>query len=139
MKRKLLMVVALVGVLAVTPCGNVAAIPVQAAQVGGVTGAQPRYINAANIGATLKIEGATAYVFSTVTAKRVCRVSTMMRLQRKNGSTWETIRTWTATSDKGTLDVYETVSLTKRGTYRVYTEFDVAGEELTYTSDSKTY
>ncbi len=139
MKRKLIMVMALVGILAVTPCGSIAAIPVQATQVGGVTEVQPRYINTANIGATLKIDGAIAYAFSTATAKRVCRINTRMRLQRKNGSTWDTVCTWTATSSSGTLDVYKTFTLTKRGTYRVYALFDVAGEELTYTSDSKTY
>lgn len=140
MKRKFLVVMTLAAILTVVPNGSavITATPMQMTQLesGEV---QPRYLNAARIATALKIEGGTATAFSSVTAKRVCRIVTMMKLQKKEGTTWDTVRTWTAASDTGILDLTKTLNLTNRGTYRVYTEFDVAGEELSITSDSKTY
>ena len=100
---------------------------------------QPRYVNTANIAASLKIEGSTAYAHCTVTAKKVCHVNVKMRLQRWTGSEWFTVCSWVEASDKGTKTITRSFPLTTRGTYRVYTLFNVGGEELSYTSVSKTY
>lgn len=140
MKRKLLMIMALAGMLAITPSSSaLAAAPAQTAQVGSGNEVQPRYVNTANIAASLKIEGSTAYAHCTVTAKKVCHVNVKMRLQRWTGSEWFTVCSWVEASDKGTKTITRSFPLTTRGTYRVYTLFNVGGEELSYTSVSKTY
>ncbi len=140
MKRKLLMIMALAGMLAVTPSSSaLAAAPAQTAQVGSENEVQPRYVNTANIAASLKIVGSTAYAYSTVTAKRACHISTIMRLQRWTGSEWFTVCSWVAGTDIGSMTMERSFALTTRGTYRIYTLFNVGGEQLTYTSVSKTY
>lgn len=131
---------ALAGMLAVSPSSSVlAAAPVQTAQVSSGGEVQPRYVNTANIAASMRIEGSTAYAYSTVTAKRVCHVNVTMRLQRWTGSQWFTVCSWVEASDKGTKTMSKSFPLTTRGTYRVYTLFNVGGEQLSYTSVSKTY
>lgn len=140
MKRKILMIMALAGMLAVTPSSGVlAAAPMQTVQVGSGDEIQPQYENTINIAASLKIEGSTAYAHSTVTAKQACHVNVTMRLQRWTGSEWHTVCSWVEATDKGTKTITRSFALTTRGTYRVYTLFNVGGEKLTYTSVSKTY
>lgn len=101
--------------------------------------AEPYYINTANITAGLKIEGNTAYCREEVTAKKVCFVNVVMRLQKKNGSSWDTKVSWVSSSTSGYKDMTKTHTLTERGTYRVYLIATVGGEEVTCTSNSKTY
>ncbi|NBH13157.1 hypothetical protein D3Z36_02870 [Lachnospiraceae bacterium] len=139
-KQKVLMIMALVGMLAVTPSSSAfAAAPMQTTQAAIGNEIQPRYVNTANIAASVKIEGSTAYAYSTVTAKRVCHVDVTMRLQRYTGSGWLTVCSWIESSDNGTKTMSKSYSLTTRGTYRVSADFNVAGEKLNYTSISKVY
>ncbi len=141
MKRKLLMTMVMASVLAAMPVGSVVAatVPVQTTQTRVAEGLQPRYENTINISANLAIEGNTAYAVSSVTAKKVCKISVVMRLQRKEGTSWNTIYSWIGSSTNGTKVMERSYTLKERGTYRVYTSFDVAGEQLTFTSPTKTY
>jgi len=142
MKRKLLMIMALAGMLAAFPSGSaLAAAPVQQAQVRTGDEIQPRYTNTINISSSLKIEGSTAYAFSTVTAKKSCHITVEMKLQRYAGSNWgwATVKTWNASLDGITKMMEKSYALSTRGTYRVSTNFNVGGEPLNYTSTSKTY
>ncbi len=141
MKRKLLMTMVMAGVLAAMPVCSVtaAAVPVRATQTREGNAIEPKYLNTAHIVANLLIEGNTAYAASSVTAKKVCKISVVMRLQRKEGTSWNTIYSWIGSSTNGTKSMDGSYTLKERGTYRVYTSFDVGGEQLTYTSPTRTY
>ncbi len=142
MKRKLLMIMALAGMLAAVPSGSaLAAVPVQQTQVREGDAVQPRYVNTINIAASLKIEGSTAYAYSTVTAKKSCHITSEMKLQRYAGANWgwATVKTWNASKDGPNITLSKSYALSTRGTYRVSTNFNVGGEPLNYTSISKTY
>jgi len=133
---------ALAGMLAAVPSGSaMAAVPVQQAQVREGDVVQPRYVNTANIAASLKIEGSTAYAFSTVTAKKSCHITVAMKLQRYAGANWgwATVKTWNASVDGPNKMMEKSYALTTRGTYRVSADFNVGGEALNYTSTSKYY
>ncbi len=100
---------------------------------------QPRYINTINISSNLLIDGSTAHATCSVTAKKHCHISVCMELQYKDGSTWKTKASWLDSTDGVTLSLTRTFGLTKRGSYRVKAFFNVAGEELSYTSSTRTY
>lgn len=141
MKRKISMVLAVMClVFSITSVSQAAGkATVQPQAIGGSHMVQPYYVNAAVISAALKIEGNTAYCNAEVGAKKVCRVTVTMRLQRKEGGSWFTVSSWVETSTNGVKNMTKSFTLTKRGTYRVYAKFDVAGEQLSYASPSKTY
>lgn len=100
---------------------------------------QPRYVNTAGISANLLLDGSTAHSTCTVNAKRHCHISVCMELQYKDGSSWKTKASWLDSTDGVTLSLTRTFGLTKRGSYRVKAFFNVAGEELSYTSSTRTY
>ncbi len=104
---------------------------------GGV--AVPYYINTANIAAGLRIEGSTAYCRAEVTAKKVCNVNVAMRLQKLEGGSWVTKHSWVGSSTTGIKNMTQTNTLWQRGTYRVYLIANVAGEEVTCVSNTRTY
>lgn len=144
MKRKFLAVMALICMLSI-PSVSYAATGTgshevaQPKAIGGANIAQPYYVNTMTTSANLRISGNTAYANASVTAKKVCHVSVIMRLQRKSGSSWSTVSSWVESSDSGSKSMTKPFTLSKRGTYRVYAIFNVAGEETTNTSPSKTY
>ncbi len=105
----------------------------------GDGGIQPYYENTANISASFKIEGNTAYCYSEVAAKRVCFINMVLRLQRKEGSSWHTVSSWVGASTSGSKVMSKSFTLSTRGTYRVYSICTVDGEEVTCASVSKTY
>lgn len=146
MKRRISMMLAVMCLLlsvstvsyAATGEGNT----VQPNAIGGGGGgiAQPYYVNTANMTAGLKITGNTAYAYSEVFAKKVCFINVVMRLQRKEGSSWHTVSSWVESSANASGKVMgKYFTLSTRGTYRVYAIFTVGGEELTCASGTKTY
>lgn len=140
MKRKISMMLAVMClVLSMASVSQAAGKSAPPRAIGGSGTIQPHYVNAALISSALKIDGSTAYCNSFASAKKVCRITTTMRLQRKDGSSWSTVVSWVETSTTGVHDMTKSFTLTKRGTYRVQANFDVAGEQLTYNSASKTY
>lgn len=107
--------------------------------LGGGGVAEPYYENASNITAGLKITGNTAYCSAEVFAKKVCFINVVMRLQRKEGSSWHTVSSWVESSTSGSKIMGKYFNLSTRGTYRVYAIFTVGGEEISCSSASKTY
>lgn len=108
-------------------------------QIGGGNTVDPQYINTATMSASVKITGSNAHVTASVSAKKVCHISVVMRLQYKDGNTWTTKRSWVAGSDTGYKVMSQDAAISQRGQYRTYAIFNVAGEELTYASTPKTY
>ena len=144
MKRKISMVLAVVCmVLSMSTVSNAAANENTAAHTnaaGGVGGIQPYYVNTANVSSGIKIEGNTADCISEVSAKKLCTITTVMRLQKKDGSSWKTIVSWIGTSENvGSKVVSKSHTISARGTYRTYAIFTVGGEEVTCASNLATY
>lgn len=140
MKRKISMMLAVMClVLSMASVSQAAGKSAPPKAIGGSGTIQPHYVNTANISSDLKIEGSTAYCNAYVAAKRSCHITVTMRLQRKDGSSWFTVVSWVEAKDGIVKDMTKSFTLTKRGTYRVQANFDVAGEQLTYNSASKTY
>ncbi len=128
----------LAAVLAIMPVSSSYAAT-RTVQIGGEAGIDPQYVNAARITADLVISGNNAHVYASAIAKRVCRVTVTMRLQRKEGTSWVTKVSWVGSSTTGSRTMGEDHTLTQRGTYRTYAIFDVDGEKLTYKSTSRVY
>lgn len=105
----------------------------------GDEGIQPYWVNTATTSALLNISGSTATVRASVTAKEYNSIFTEMSLQKKNGSSWTTVRSWMSwTTDYG-YTRSESHALSSRGTYRAYATFEVGGEVTSCSSSSKTY
>ena len=144
MRRRISMVLAVVClVLSISTVSAAAANEdkaVHTTAVRGVSGIQPYYINTANLSAGLKITGSTAYCYTEVFAKKTCFINVVMRLQRKEGSSWHTVSSWIESSaNAGGKVVSKSFGLSTRGTYRVYAICTVGGEEVTCTSNTATY
>lgn len=140
MKRRISMVLAVMCLLLNLSTVSFAAevAGAQPTAIGGGT-AEPYYVNTASMTAGLKIDGNTAYAYSEVFAKKVCFINVVMRLQRKEGTSWHTVSSWVESSTSGSKVMGKYFTLSTRGTYRVYAIFNVGGEELTCASASKTY
>lgn len=144
MRRRISMMMAVVCmVLSMSTVSNAAANEDAMAQtntVVGDEGIQPYYVNTANISAGIRIEGSTAYCFTEVVAKKACFINVVMRLQRKEGSSWHTVSSWIeSAANAGGKSLYKSFSLSTRGTYRVYAICTVGGEEVTCGSNTATY
>lgn len=144
MKRKITMMLAVMCLMlsmstvsqAAGESGKAAAQPTA---LRGDYGIQPYYENAASIAAVLSINGSTAYCTAEVAAKKVTSIKVTMRLQRKNGSSWYTVKSWSESTTSSGKVMSKSYTLVTRGSYRVYAIFDVGGESLTYTSPTKTF
>ncbi len=144
MKRRISMVMAVVClVLSMSTVSNAAANEDAAAHAnaaGGVSGIQPYYENTSTISSGIKIEGNTAYCIADVSAKKLCFINIVMRLQRKEGSSWHTIVSWVGSSaNAGSKVMSKSHTLSTRGTYRTYAICTVGGEEVTCASGTATY
>lgn len=94
------------------------------------------------------ISKATARLFNSdgtltlqteVTAKKTCDMSIVMNLQRKSGSTWTTVKTWSVSEKNvNVLKLKKTYSVPK-GTYILSATVSAGGEKATVTSETRTY
>ena len=137
-KRRIWMSLVLAVVLAVLPISSSYAAG-RTVQLKDEEGIDPQYVNTINITADLVIKGNNAHAYASAVAKKVCRVTVTMRLQRKEDGVWKTKVSWVGSSTSGSKTMGEDFTLTQRGTYRTYAIFDVAGENLTYISSSQVY
>lgn len=122
-----------------TSYGKEAPEAAPAAQFAGDEGIQPYWNNTAVISANINITGNTATVKASVAAKQTSRIATEMSLQKKNGSSWTTVRTWLSWTTDLSYSRTESHTLQSGGTYRAYATFDVGGEVTSCASSSKTY
>lgn len=145
-RKRVLMSLVLVAALLILPVnssyaagGELEQIEIQRAQIGGGDTVDPQYVNTATITADLSIRGNNAHVYADAAAKKVCHISIVMRLQRKEGNSWVTKVSWVGSSDSGLKTMSRDFTLTQRGTYRTYAVYNVGGEELTYKSVTQVY
>lgn len=145
MKRKFLTALALACMLTSIPNVSYAATEsgsYEAAQpkaIGGANVISPYFVNTIRVSANLNISGNKATVNASVTAKKVSDIKVTMQLQRKEGNSWKTKYSWVSSAHAASKSMTKYLNLSVRGTYRVYAIFNVAGEEITETSASRTY
>ena len=98
-----------------------------------------RYSQTRRIYAGLSINEGVACCTGRVTPNSTQSCSLTVRLYKKNGSTWDVVRTWTASATGGQsayLCRYVSVGY---GTYKVVSTGNVAGEITTATSSIVMY
>ena len=105
---------------------------------GGVALAKisPMFVNIRSTSAELTIGGNTANCYGGVQAYSAGNSCTInMKLQKKNGSSWTTIKTW-SDDGNGSASLSETYTISS-GTFRVNVYGNVAGESYSVTSGTK--
>ena len=89
---------------------------------------QPYYTYILAVTNELEISGSKALIDAKVTSQKKSDLSIEIKLQKKSGTTWTTIKTWSANKDGAfslTISKEQTIS---NGTYRLYSTF-CAGNE----------
>ena len=104
----------------------------------------PRYIYAGFVETNLSISGKTAEVYISLDGNSSAKsVSVTYSLQRKSGSSWSTVKSWSASSNTRYINVQSSYSsLVSGAQYRVYATFTVTGKDgkkETITDYSSTY
>lgn len=81
----------------------------------------PMYLYIVDWDNSLTISGTTATVDCWVKGKigSATKAKVIAELQEKNGSSWTTVRSWTATSNSYKAEVFETATVSRGKTYRV--------------------
>ncbi len=70
--------------------------------------------------------GTTATVTASVRANSsVTKITTKMELQKKGGSSYSTVKTWSSTVNSSSASLKKTAVVSKSSTYRVKTTFTV--------------
>lgn len=137
MRKKVLSIV-MAGVIMAAGWSPANVKHVKAATAGGGEVVSPLLEIINNATASLAINGSTASVQSTVVTYSKCDIEITMRLRKKSGVEWVTVKTWTKSADN-----VRTLSMSKEytvssGTYKLFSTIDAGGERLTCTSPSKT-
>ncbi len=95
-------------------------------------GMSPMYVNTTSISASLTFSGDTATLKGTVQGKTgVTQISANTQLQRKSGTTWETIESWSNTLYSDQLSISKTATVSKGYTYRVKLDAKVTAGSVT--------
>ncbi|MDR0949206.1 MAG: hypothetical protein LBM69_06805 [Lachnospiraceae bacterium] len=89
----------------------------------------PFYTYAYTVEADLSISGTTATVYVSLDGNSSANsVNVAYSLQKKSGSSWSTVKTWTASSSGRFLNAQSSYSSLTAGTqYRAYATFTVTG------------
>jgi len=97
------------------------------------------YVKAKSALVSLGISGGTADCVTNVRLISKGNISISMKLQKKSGSSWQTVKTWSKSgTDVLLLKLSKSCSVSK-GTYRVHTVINADGEKITKNTSSKTY
>lgn len=99
---------------------------------------RPLYVTILKANSEIEITNNTASVKTSVTSKKQCKLSITMSLQRKSGTSWKTLKTWTASKENArTLTLSKEYSVNS-GTYRVKATVSAGDESTIITSATKT-
>ena len=99
----------------------------------------PYYVNIQNAEAFLTLNGSQAIAETKIYTKKKLDISITMKLQKKSGSSWTTVKTWTESKkDSVILNVNKTYTISS-GTYRIYSTVSAGTETITLISSTKTY
>ena len=86
----------------------------------------------------MEITGDQALMDTQIAAKKSSNLSITMKLQKKSGTTWTTVNTW-STSKEGvySLSLSKTYTISS-GTYRLYSTVSAGDETKVLISNSQT-
>lgn len=99
---------------------------------------QPYYTYILSAANELEITGDQALMDTQIAAKKSSNLSITMKLQKKSGTTWTTVNTW-STSKEGvySLSLSKTYTISS-GTYRLYSTVSAGDETKVLISNSQT-
>lgn len=118
--------------------GNVEAAVVNALPEEGETIVQPFYEDTKKADVTLSITDGVVTATTNVTTLRKCDISITMKLQKKSGDYWLTIKTWTGSATSATgLKLSKTYNVPS-GSYRVSSTIVSGADTITKNSATKT-
>lgn len=88
------------------------------------------YVNVGNKGATINISNGTATCKATMTAKKSTSLKITMILQKKSGTAWINVETWTASKTGTSVSMVKTKAISTNSSYRIKVTFVAGGETL---------
>lgn len=92
-----------------------------------------RYAVIRSKSASISISGTTASCFAKLTAQSSAALSIKMTLQKKSGSTWSNVQSWSASKSGTSLTLSKTKAVTSGGTYRLKVTFTAGSESVSQT------
>ena len=100
---------------------------------------QPYYTTILNATAKITNTDGLFTVQTQITAKQKSDLSITMKLQKKSGTSWVTVKTWTESkADAVLLKISKTYTVSK-GTYRISSSVSAGSETATVNSTTVTY
>lgn len=97
----------------------------------------PMYTTIKTTRSSLSITEKTARATTSIETKSKCNISITMKLQKKSGTSWTTVKTWEKSADNA-ISLRLTKDYTvSSGTYRVRSVVKAGSEQATITSTSK--
>jgi len=101
-----------------------------------------RWLNTASISCDLNFSGRNANCSGSINAYSGSTISGTLTLERKNGSSWDFVKSWTKSSSNPWLIFDENFTVSSAGTYRVVLTATVTragvSENVSITSSEKT-
>lgn len=92
-----------------------------------------RYTVIRSKSASISVSGTTASCNAKLTAQSSATLTIKMTLQKKSGSTWSNVQSWTASKTGTLLTLSKTKSVTSGGTYRLKVTFSAGSESVSQT------
>lgn len=137
MKKRIALLITLLMVASVCIGVN---IPTQAANM--MDQAEPYYVGIADVSCTLGITSGKATCSGNISLRSGYSASLTLKLQQsKDGSSWSTLKTWTATGSRISKSYYVSSGYKYRATFnvKVYNSSGTLVDNLTKTSAIKSY
>lgn len=92
-----------------------------------------RYTVIRSKSASVSVSGTTASCYAKLTAQSSATLTIKMTLQKKSGSTWSNVQSWTASKTGTSLTMSKTKTVTSGGTYRMKATFTAGSETVSQT------
>lgn len=99
---------------------------------------QPYYTYILTVTNELEISGSQALIDAKVTSQKKSDLSIEIKLQKKSGTTWTTIKTWSTNKDGAFILTLSKEQAISSGTYRLYTTFCAGSETKIDISKTRT-
>lgn len=94
---------------------------------------QTRYAVIRSKTAAINISGTTATCYAKLTAQSSVTLSIKMTLQKKSGSTWSNVQSWTSTKTGTSLTMTKTKAVSSGVSYRLKVTFTAGSETVSQT------
>ncbi|MBQ8063244.1 MAG: hypothetical protein IJ230_04830 [Clostridia bacterium] len=83
--------------------------------------------------ASVSVSGTKASCFAKLTSQSSAALSIKMTLQKKSGSTWSNVQSWSASKTGTSLTLSKTKTVTSGGSYRLKVTFTAGSETVSQT------